>query len=64
MTRKKPVERPQGSTPRKEQNLDSRYGEIGISAVVAALPYQSKAKKPADAPVNQEFDTRNANLAA
>ena len=31
---------------RSEPNLDSRYGEIGISAVVAALQFQSVAKDP------------------
>jgi hypothetical protein len=33
------------------QNLHERYGKIGISAVAAALPYQSDAKNPAYAPV-------------
>ena len=32
-------------------SLDRRYGKIGISAVAAALPYQSDAKNPAYAPV-------------
>jgi hypothetical protein len=36
---------------RDEPNLDSRYGQIGISAVAAALPYQSEVKNPAYAPV-------------
>jgi hypothetical protein len=35
---------------RKEPSLDHRYGKIGISAVAAAVRYQSEAKKPADAP--------------
>jgi hypothetical protein len=35
---------------RTEPSLDHRYGKIGISAVAAALRYQSEAKKPADAP--------------
>jgi hypothetical protein len=33
------------------QNLHERYGKIGISAVAAALPYQSETKNPAYAPV-------------
>jgi hypothetical protein len=33
------------------QSLDRRYGKIGISAVAAALPYQSDAKNTAYAPV-------------
>ena len=36
---------------RKGEDLDGRYGKIGISAVAAALPYQSDAKNPAYAPV-------------
>jgi hypothetical protein len=36
---------------RTEPNLDSRYGQIGISAVAAALQYQSEVKNPAYAPV-------------
>jgi hypothetical protein len=43
---------------RDEPNLDSRYGEIGISAVVAALPYQSEVKNPAYAPAVHRLDTR------
>lgn len=38
--------------PSKERpDLDRRYGDIGISAVVAALRFCSEAKNPADAPV-------------
>jgi hypothetical protein len=37
-------------------NLDSRYGEIGISAVAAALPYQSEVKNPAYAPAVQSVE--------
>ena len=39
------------SDQRKGEDLDGRYGKIGISAVAAALPYQSDAKNPAYAPV-------------
>jgi hypothetical protein len=41
---------------RNEPKLDSRYGEIGISAVAAALPYQSEVKNPAYAPVDPRLD--------
>jgi len=41
---------------REEPNLDSRYGEIGISAVAAALPYQSEVKNPAYAPAVHRLD--------
>ena len=37
--------------------LDDRYGKIGISAVAAAVKYQSDAKNPAYAPV--EASTRD-----
>ena len=35
----------------KGEDLDGRYGKIGIPALAAALPYQSDAKNPAYAPV-------------
>jgi len=37
-------------------SLDRCYGKIGISAVAAALPYQSDAKNLAYAPVVHRFD--------
>ena len=37
--------------PSECADLDRRYGAIGISAVAAALRYQSEAKNPAYAPV-------------
>jgi hypothetical protein len=48
---------------RSEPNLDSRYGEIGISAVVAALQFQSVAKAPAHAPAVHELDKWAAEMA-
>ncbi|MFL6795973.1 MAG: hypothetical protein ACJ8F3_01015 [Xanthobacteraceae bacterium] len=47
---------------RREPNLDSRYGEIGISAVAAALAYQSGLKNVAPAPA-AETDKWLADLA-
>ena len=44
------------NTPREEQTLDARYGEIGISAVAAALKFKSESKNPAYAPVVPELD--------
>jgi hypothetical protein len=41
---------------RDAPNLDSRYGQIGISAVAAALPYQSEGKNPAYAPAEQNVE--------
>ena len=53
--------RPQSEVP----SLDRRYGKIGISAVAAALPYQSDAKNPAYAPVvPRSDDKRLAEMAA
>lgn len=49
---------------RAEPNLDSRYGEIGISAVAAAVQYKSKAKSPTEAPVTQLSDRWHADAAA
>ena len=49
---------------RAEPNLDSRYGEIGISAVAAAVQYKSKAKSSAEAPVARQLDRWTADAAA
>jgi hypothetical protein len=49
---------------RAEESLDGRYGKIGISAVAAALPYQSDAKNPAYAPTVPRDDYRYADTAA
>ena len=49
---------------RDESNLDSRYGQIGISAVAAALPYQSDVKNPAYAPAVHRLDKWIADKAA
>jgi len=49
---------------RDEASLDSRYGEIGISAVVAALPYRSEVKNPAYAPAVHQPDKWTAEMAA
>ena len=35
---------------RERADLDARFGKIGISAVAAALRYQSESKNPAYAP--------------
>jgi hypothetical protein len=54
------------NTRREEQALDTRYGEIGISAVAAALKFKSESKNPAAyAPVTPEMDEdRIAEMAA
>jgi len=49
----------------REPTLDSRYGEIGISALAAALQFKSKAKNPAHVPVaRQNNEERDAQKAA
>jgi hypothetical protein len=48
---------------RTEENLDGRYGKIGIPAVAAALPYGSDAKNHAYAPVVPRDDERHAEMA-
>jgi hypothetical protein len=50
-------------SPRNEPNLDSRYGQIGISAVAAALQYKSEAKNPAYAPVAPRLDKLSEDTA-
>jgi hypothetical protein len=45
----------------EQPNLDRRYGQIGIAAVVAALEYWTSAKKPARSP---GIDERFIELAA
>jgi hypothetical protein len=42
----------------EDANLDLHYGKIGISAVAAALPYQSEAKNLAYAPAVPREDRR------
>ena len=53
---KKNVAQSKENSRRTEPKLDSRYGAIGISAVAAALQYQSEVKNPAYAPSVHELD--------
>jgi len=47
------------------QSLDCRYGKIGISAVAAAMRYQSEPKNMAYAPVAPRGDRwRSEGMAA
>ena len=47
------------------QSLDCRYGKIGISAVAAAMRYQSEPKNMAYAPVTPRSEGwRSEGLAA
>jgi hypothetical protein len=45
-------------------DLDSRYGEIGIPALAAALRFQSEVKNPAYAPAEPKLDRWRVDLAA
>jgi hypothetical protein len=45
-------------------DLDGLYGEIGISALVAALRYASDCKNPAYAPRDPDVRTLNVSEAA
>jgi hypothetical protein len=62
MTSTKAARRP-GSAAQYEADLDRRYGEIGISAVAAALRYQSAATNPADARTDQRAERQDAKTA-
>jgi hypothetical protein len=42
------------SIRREPQNLEVRYGKIGISAVAAAMRYQGDANTPADASTDRQ----------
>jgi hypothetical protein len=44
------------SIRRDAQNLDGRYGKIGISAVAAAMRYQGDTKDPAHVPTDRQAD--------
>jgi hypothetical protein len=44
------------SIRREAQNLDFRYGKIGISAVAAAMRYQGDAKDAAHVPTDRQAD--------
>jgi hypothetical protein len=55
----------QPKTKPEVQSLDCRYGKIGISAVAAAMRYQSEPKNMAYAPVVHRSDrSRSEGLAA
>jgi hypothetical protein len=50
--------------PREPSDLEKRYGEIGISAVAAAVRYQSERKNSAYAPVPPGRVNDDADIAA
>jgi hypothetical protein len=52
------------SEVRRETALAGCYGQIGISAVAAAVRYQGSAKNPAYAPTSNQWRDRLADVAA
>jgi hypothetical protein len=50
--------------PGEALTLDNRYGQIGISAVAAAVRYQGGAKNPAYAPCSNKWRDLMADVAA
>ena len=63
------MKRAEGAKPGQKRHqqpprLDRQYGEIGISAVAAAVRYQSDTKNQAYAPVIARLDERSDEFAA
>jgi hypothetical protein len=58
MTAKKAKKTVQNGSENERTSLDRRYGQIGISAVAAAVRYQGTAKNPAYAPVAIKWTER------
>ena len=54
MSKKTEEKRPVQTARRERAELDGQYGNIGISAVAAALPYCGKTKNPAYAPSQEQ----------
>jgi hypothetical protein len=49
-------ERPTPAPQQDRADLEARYGEIGISAVAAAVRYKGEARNPRYAPVVPDAD--------
>ena len=63
MTSEKTDPNAQKSQRKRDQEIDARYGAIGIAAVAAAVRYQSIAptkKAPANRPNNDDRSERAA----
>jgi hypothetical protein len=52
--------RPTSEQRRERSELDARYGKIGISAVAAAVRYQSEPRNPAAAGPRQDQTDESA----
>ncbi len=57
------IKRSEAQTRRKAQDLDIRYGEIGIAALAAALRYQGEVKTE-PAPTTQRESRWLSEMAA
>jgi hypothetical protein len=57
-TAKKAKKTVQYGSENEKTSLDCRYGQIGISAVAAAVRYQGAAKNPAYAPAAIKWTDR------
>ncbi len=55
--------RPRAEQRRERAELDARYGKIGISAVAAAVRYQSDSRNPAYAPTTHPRHDRDEDAA-
>lgn len=62
-TARKTAQKASEAVPLSGTQLDRRYGQIGISAVAAAVRYQGTAKNPAYAPVPNRWDGRSDEAA-
>lgn len=56
---RKTAQEASAAAPSEQTQLDRRYGDIGISAVAAAVRYQGAAKNPAYAPVPTRWEERD-----
>jgi hypothetical protein len=63
MTPEKSAPSRQENRPGECANLDRQYGNIGISAVAAAVRYQGGSKNPAYAPVPKRDEERSEAVA-
>jgi hypothetical protein len=61
--RSEPQPRPRAEQRRERAELDARYGKIGISAVAAAVRYQSDSRNPAYAPTAHHPHDRDEDAA-
>jgi hypothetical protein len=60
-----PMQANKNNPAREEPELDRRYGAIGISAVAAAVRYQSDCKNPAYAPADDtQWSDHSEDVAA